>query len=226
MAEVTIHLNTEGRTSVIRPSAIDRIISFISMSSRLEAQTAQESVDTIDIVITGPDMNAVSSTGISPDTTSVTLHVPAGNSRKITVVAYEDSGQGYFIRRYGGIATVNLISGETRSVAIEMGQLPNPPEYVSACGDCVQQGIRLTWSYSAEPEGLKGFVVYKSESESSGYKIFVEGKKEDFLDFSQYAQNDVNGRNGFSDAGPTYYRVSATNQHGEGEMSYQTYAYC
>ncbi len=224
MAEVTIHLNTEGRTSAIRPSAIDRIISFITMSSRLEAQTAQESVDVINISITGPDMDPVSSTGISPDTTTVTLYVPAGNSRKITVVAFEDSGQGFFIRRYGGVETVNLISGETRNVAIDMGQLPNPPDYLSAY--TAQQGIELTWSYSIEPVGLKGFVVYKSEAASSGYSIFIEGKKEDFQVLSQYTHIDVNGLNGSSPGGPTYYKVSATNQYGEGEMSFSTYAFC
>ena len=113
-ATVNISLNLPKNVSVLKSgpdTIIDRVLRLFSSA----AMAAPEDVTSIAVQVSGPGMDTFERT-YPADTVQVTLAVESGADRKFVVKAYKADGLVW----YAGADTVDLASGETRTVVITM----------------------------------------------------------------------------------------------------------
>lgn len=216
MATVTINIG-DHIAQADRPSMVDRIIAFFSLSTRLQADPPPSSIYGIDLTINGPGMETIVRS-IPLDTGLITVDVPSGPARVFTIVGYNESDERYM----GGIETKDLAPGASETISITMGDLPIAP--MNPYAENNYPGITMTWEYNGYPESLVGFIVYRAWQEEGPFVPIAAGRKEDFEN-NGYRYYDPNGK-GSVDSNPSYYKVSATNSYGEGESSYVVHSYC
>lgn len=214
-ATVKINVGAPLQARIQKPMIFDKILAFILLGGPAHADPAPGDWYDLSLAVEGPGMDTINES-ISPLTGEITLEVPAGSARKFTVVAIDDGW-----RRYGGIGTVDLSPGSSTTLNIYMGDLPNEPTFYGVGSPFPNQ---LYWYYSPpEPENIDGFKVYRSSVPEGPYSVIIEGRKEDFWDgFSQYVYSDEGG------AESSYYKISATNAFGEGDMTnyFQYFSVC
>ncbi|HSV95630.1 MAG TPA: hypothetical protein VLM75_01720 [Spirochaetota bacterium] len=217
MATVTINIGNHV-AKVDRPSIVDRILAFLTFSTRLQADPPSVFFNRIDLTVSGAGMRTIDRT-IPTDTGEITLDMPSGPARVFTIVGYDDADS----RLMGGIATKDLAAGENVTIPIQMGELPYPPNNTYAISG---PGVNISWSYSTgEPIGLIGFIIYRSSQPGGPFIPIAAGRKEDF-DNVGYRFIDPTGRGGSEEPNPTYYKIAATNPYGEGQSTYEFYANC
>lgn len=115
----------------------------------------------------------------------------------------------------GGITTKDIASGANETIVIQMGLLPDPPEnhtaYISG------SPVQLEWRYDTEPPGIIGFVIYRAPQSTGPFIPIVARRKNDFDYDGNYNFTDYSGTSSFPGPDYSHYKVSATNQFGEGE---------
>ncbi len=228
-ATVTINTGLHQQAAIQKISVFDRILAYLSFSTKAQADPPSSDilpyVDFLKLSITGPGMSAMQDIDIPNSTGKITLEVPAGSSRVFTIVAFDDDGLGNITRSYGGISTVDLTPGDSVNLNINMGQLPEPPDYFNPTSGS-PSGVLLRWRYSdiPEPADLIGFIVYRSHDNILPYIPIAEGRKEDFFVISEYQYLDLEGIHGSSVY--DYYKIRATNPYGEGDLGYAFYWNC
>ncbi len=209
MATVTIDVGHPGFAKAHTPSVFDRMLAFLSFSTRVEAEPppVDFSVDYLSITVSAPDFETITR-DIPLDTGQLTLEVPAGNNRTFTLVAFNDHGDGYITRDYGGIVTTNLQGGATITLPITMGSLP-PQVTWPGMLNAGTFGVSVDWNESA---GAEGYYVYRSEMVDGPYELIVHVPG---FSNTDYLDEDVNidGEHTY------YYKVCGYNGNGIGTLS-------
>lgn len=226
MATVTINIgNHVAKTNT--PSIVDRIIAFLSLSSRAQAGPVPSDVYDVTVTINGAGMSSI--TQSIPETGVITLDVPSGPARVFTVVGYDVDGARYM----GGIAMKDLAPGGSETVSITMGELPVAPDYLYFYGGVYPSDIQLTWTYGGVEANLTGFTIYRAPDLSTPiapeihgpYIPIISGRKEDFgvSTYTEYIPMSSNSLNKY-----IYIKITGYNQYGEGEpiYSYDQYYMC
>jgi hypothetical protein len=226
MATVTINTGIHRQASSEKAPLFERMLAFLRPGTTVYAESAIEFDDAIailNVTITGPGMSAIKK-DIPLDTGILSIDVPSGPSRVFTVVAYHDYTE-EIVRMYGGIATKDLAPGENAMISIQMGYLAASPEYYDAYRNYGAPGVYIYWSYETEPLDLIGFIIYRSSQPGGPFIPIAAGRKEDF-DNDGYRFDDPTGIWEYGGPAPTYYKIAATNPYGEGQSTYEFYAYC
>ncbi len=118
MATVTISVSHPDFAKTHTPSFFDRMLAFLSMSTRLEAQSAPPSgIEQLKLTVSAADMSTITA-DIPIDSGSITLTVPSGNARTFRIKALRAAG----MSDYSGSATMDLGPGST-SVTIQMSEV-------------------------------------------------------------------------------------------------------
>jgi len=228
MAKVTINIgNHVAKTD--RPSIVDRILAFLTFSTRLQADPPSVFFKRIDLAVSGTGMETIERT-IPTDTGEITLDVPSGPKRVFTIVGYDDGDS----RIMGGIATKDLTPGGNEIISIMMGDLPFAPDFVN--GSSATGGpVTITWYYTdySDPAGLVGFRIYRAPDTQSYtnpndpsliYLPVAIGRKENFGD--NFGYELIFPASGLTPNRYLYFGVAAINQYGEGEPVFYNYFYC
>ena len=209
MATVTISVSHPGFVKTHTPSFFDRMLAFLSFSTRVEAgpPPVDFSVDYLTITVSAPDFETITR-DIPLDTGQLTLEVPAGNNRTFTLVAFNDHGDGYITRDYGGIVTTDLSPGANVTLPIQMGPLPYPPGTLNMLN---VEGY--TPPYYME-------IGWESVSDAAGYYIYCRvGETGPFVKVGRVnGQSNTTYRHYITN--PTiwhYFKISSFNENGEGE---------
>ncbi|HSV95631.1 MAG TPA: hypothetical protein VLM75_01725 [Spirochaetota bacterium] len=214
MATVTIRVGNQLAKADM-PSVVDRIIAFLSLSSRVQADPVPFDVYDVSLMVSGAGMASI--TRNIPESGELTLDVPSGAARTFTVVGYDEVGYRYM----GGITTRDLSPGESTTISIQMGYLLSAPNSYSA-GSGSPSGIYLQWEYVTfpEPSDLLGFKIYRANNTGDGpgtYYVISAGSRESYYDGGIYFLTDPTGVWGDPSSVASYYRISALNQYGESE---------
>jgi hypothetical protein len=116
VSKVTIHinlgLNNQNASNAPGSSIIDRALRFFAKD--VEAQTAPTNLNKITLYVTGSNMDTISFNYTPPLPSTITVEVPAGDSRMFELLAYTPSAT------LRGFATRNLSSGATVTIPIQM----------------------------------------------------------------------------------------------------------
>ena len=121
VSKVTIRINLGLQNSAFnapKSSVIDRVFSFFV--KRAEAQAAPANITSINLKITGPDMDTINKTYPAPVSDIITVEVPSGESRNFEVIVNIDPSDSRAVFSYIGTATRNLASGATITIPISM----------------------------------------------------------------------------------------------------------
>lgn len=118
-ASVTINLGLENCAIVKNtPGLFDRVLKTLSFSSAAEA-LPPSSITSIVLNVTGPGMTPIE-TIYAANTTSISIDIPAGISRHITVTANIDPANIRAVLTYQGNSLVDLQPGESKEVSLPM----------------------------------------------------------------------------------------------------------
>lgn len=219
-ARVTIDTGLGNPTAIHQVSIFDRILAFLSYSTAAQADPAPGTVDSITISVTGDGVSGMTNIPIPRETGRITLEVPAGSNRTFTVIGWDPTPA----RLYGGIKTVDLAGGMSTNLTIKMGLLPDPPDSLTSSGN-FPAPVVVIWDYTTPPSEFSSFVIYRARTSAGPYTPILSGRKEDFDTGSDYRYTD--DAQGFSQYDYIYYKISAKNQYGEGNMSsYRTHYWC
>lgn len=227
-ATVTISIGKHV-AKVDRPSIVDRILAFLTFSTRLQADPPSVFFNRIDLTVSGAGMETIDRT-IPTDTGEITLDVPSGPARVFTIVGYDDADS----RLMGGIATKDLAPGGSELISIMMGDLPPAPDFIDGSGGGGGP-VTITWYYMdyGDPAGLVGFRVFRApdtpgwidpNDPSLIYLPVAIGRKEDFGDNFGYELAFPAGV--LTQYSYLYFGVAAINQYGEGEPYFMNHYYC
>ena len=227
MTTVTINIGNHF-AKADRPSIVDRILAFLTFSTRLQADPPSVFFNRIDLTVSGAGMETINRT-IPTDTGEITLDVPSGPARVFTIVGYDDADS----RLMGGIATKDLAPGGSEIISIMMGDLPVTPNISSMYGGVYPADIQLVWTYGGDIMNLTGFTIYRAPDLSTPiapeihgpYIPIISGRKEDFgvSTYTEYIPMSSNSLNKYF-----YIKITGYNQYGEGEpiYSYDQYYMC
>lgn len=209
MATVTINVGHPGFAKTHTPSFFDRMLSFLSFGARAEAGPAplDFSIDLMTISVSAPDFETITR-DIPLETGQLTLDVPAGNNRYFTLVAFNDHGDGYITRDYGGIVTTNLQGGSSVILTISMENLPPQVTWPGMLG-AGMFGVSVDWNESA---GAEGYYVYRSEIVDGPYEMIAHVPG---FSNTDYFDEDVN----VDGTHTYYYKVCGYNSNGIGTLS-------
>lgn len=205
-ATVTIRIGNQMAKADM-PSVVDRIIAFLSLSTRVQADPVPSGVYEVSLMVSGAGMASI--TRNIPESGELTLDVPSGAARTFTVVGYDEGGYRYM----GGIATRDLAPGENITIPIQMGALPGRPNLYNAYATG-ETGTRLEWDANYSLGETLGFRIYRDTlSEGSFGRLVASGNNAFFFDGEIYSFDDTTGHEGL------FYRVSAYNAYGESDPS-------
>ncbi len=196
MATVTINFGeTITSNNIIQKKTWDSIVNFILPKAFAQKGDPWDPTHTsVIITVSGPGMSDIQ-VSVPPYTSSRTLEIPAGNGRRITVIAYNGTA-----RNTGGHTVIDLNAGDNIITQIQL--LPILPIVSSPYGTG-----SLAWDY---PDSIPGITVYE-------YYIYESGTIN-----GTYVQSGTEVANECSFCGTAgnYYKVSAVfNTYGEGELS-------
>ncbi len=115
-ALVMLDLDIQGESQVETAGLVDKVLSFFTLSSTLEASSPSD-ITTITATITGPGMSPVNKT--LPSSGMAVLLVPAGESRLISVTCNTSIP----VRNYEGSMMTSLSGGQVAPVTIAMSEV-------------------------------------------------------------------------------------------------------
>jgi len=176
-ATVNISLNLPKNVSVLKSgpdTIIDRVLRLLSSA----AVAAPEDVTSIAVQVSGPGMDTFERT-YPADTVQVTLAVESGADRKFVVKAYKADGLVW----YAGADTVDLASGETRTVVITMH---DTLRLVDNLNDGDQD------SYPLNMVSFNGKLYFSAQNSTYGREIFVYDPDDDSIENAVDIWSDTN----------------------------------
>lgn len=204
MATVIVSIgNTTAKAE--KPSVVDRLIAFFSLSTKLQAAPPPfEFIVRLDLTIEGPGIDLITH-DIPLETGLITVDVPSGPKRVFTIVAYDND----YIRDMGGIATKDLAGGENTTIQITMGDLPRPVTWPGPLGVSMF-GVNVQWNAST---GAEGYYVYRSDHTSEGPYVMIAHVPG--LSNTSYFDDKVNASGEYT----YWYKVCGYNSYGTGTLS-------
>jgi len=207
VAIVRIQLeNMPKSTAMNSDSIVSRVFSWIVPSAW--AQWDYPNTD-LQVILTAPDLEDVVFKMPNAVDSAVTIEVPSGAQRKITVYGFQDYGEG-MDKTWGGHAEVDLNPGDVRDVTINM--LP-----FITIWNAYSEGETIAYiewgavSDQAPIYDIQGYHIYKSDTGLEGSFVRI-GTENGILASSFYDLNVVNGVT-------YYYKVSVFTNNNEGELS-------
>ena len=172
MATVTVSIgNITAKAE--KPSIVDRILAFLTFSTRLQADPPSVFFNRIDLTVSGAGMETIERI-IPTDTGEITLDVPSGPKRVFTIVGYDDGDS----RIMGGITSKDLAPGASETIFITMGNLIQMPDEPGGYTGGLNP-FNFTWNFPTANYGeLIGFKVYRSQDTSpsvpSVYQVILD----------------------------------------------------
>ena len=115
-ATVTINLGFPGHESAQQQSFIDRLLGLFLVKAYAQPPT---DIESFLVRVTGPDMGTIEY-GFSADTTTITVVVPAGEARTISVIAAVSPLSESAALAFTGKETLDLNPGEEKSISVTM----------------------------------------------------------------------------------------------------------
>ncbi|MBP7582765.1 MAG: hypothetical protein KBA61_01945 [Spirochaetes bacterium] len=212
VAIVRIQLENMPRSTAANSNSVfERVFRLLVPSAY--AQWDYPNTD-LQVILTAPDLEDVVFNMPYAMDSAVTIEVPAGPQRKITVYGFQDFGEG-MDKTWGGHAEVDLNPGDVRDVQINM----LPIVYVSAYFDQNVSRVKVNWSSITEnPEstlyGVIGYRVYRSDVGTEG-PLKPIGNSVGINSFEYIDDNS----GGFVPGDACYYTVSVYTSILEGELS-------
>jgi hypothetical protein len=196
--------NMPKSTAVNTTSIFERVFRWFVTEAWAMAQPRWELPPTsIEGIISAPDLNDVSFS-IPASERILTIGVPAGPSRRITVYA----GKNYS-REFGGHVELDLSPGDEVDAVINMVPITDitfaePLDFPSR--------ILLQWSVISPSYGVTGYKIHRSDLPAGPYFAVGSVSGVDNSMFEDTSGPFINGKF-------YYYRVSAYTDVSEGELS-------
>ncbi len=192
-AHVTINLKSQQLShSTPNNSLFQKLLNLFISPAYAKGSPWDPAHTTVKITATASDMETIEVVA-APYVETVTMEIPAGSARTITVIAYDGTQ-----RNTGGHAQIDLTPGEEKVVQIQM--LPIPTNLFSPYTGS------LAWDYST----ITGYVPSKYFIYESNVIDGIYGKITE-LTFNEWSSGATSGK---------YYKVSMYfNTYGEGETS-------
>jgi len=220
MARVTISLGIPPQAKAFATPLFDRILAILSFSSRLNAAPPGGIEDlVISIELGGNEIARKTFMDGSAEwqSDSASFEIASGGPYRFVILGRggdlnEDSIPD---RVYGGIGTLESVAaGDEVSLSIQMGDLPVPDSdfwFNNVIRTTNQQGTPLNLIQVSYEGVFTGYILYRAtNSDSAPYSRIATFSYES----SSYEDFAINASNTY------YYKVSAYNAFGEGDMTY------
>lgn len=191
---VTINFGSHQTGHIAPPETlIDKFLNIFISKVYAKGSPWDPNHTSVIITVTGPEIEPIQF-NVPPSAASYSMILPAGDSRRITVIAYDGTE-----RNTGGHVTLNLKGGEEVNATIRMLPIPtnihawSPPD-------------ELAWDY---PSALPGITVIR-------YNIYESSTFDGDYNFTDYST--INQWSGALSG--RYYKITAVYDiYGEGEPS-------
>lgn len=199
-AVVRLRLQNMPRSSANNPNSIVERL-FRWFVNEAWAFQHWQSITTIECVISAPDLEEMSFS-LPATETELTVEVPAGPARRITVYAGD-----VFPKDFGGHVELDLNPGDEVDAVINM--VPT-----TSITNCMYTGssVMVYWGAVSPPYGIAGYNVYRSDVPEGPYFAACTAPAPDAMQCEDLSGPFVTSTN-------YYYRVSAYTAGTEGEMS-------
>lgn len=171
MAKVRINISLPSNKIAHSPTIIDRMLSFLTLGTMLNAEPPPIDGPEINIVlvtVSGPEMDTITVDG-NPATGYIELEVPSGSNRRFEIRAgrinpdFENTYDWY----YSNETTVNLASGETKSLKPVMIGMP----IISS--KQLSESLRIIWHYYGKTP--TDVIIQVSPSEAGPWDTIYPG---------------------------------------------------
>ncbi len=207
VAIVRIQLENMPRSTAANSNSVfERVFRLLVPSAY--AQWEYPNTD-LQVILTAPDLEDVMFNMPYAMDSAVTIEVPSGPQRRITVYGFYYDGQATTIKNWGGHVELDLNPGDVRDVVINM--LP-----IVAMPEAFYEGAAMVmWTpvyYETEGEyGITGYRIYRSDTGPNGQYnpigVASGSMVGDFPDATVRAGNTY------------YYKISVLAGELEGELS-------
>lgn len=212
MATVTISISHPGFAKTHSPSFFDRMLAFLSFSTRAEAGPWPSELleylgpeGGVQVGVQSPDFS-MEPVWVDPQTGAATLSVPAGKNRKFYVIVYYYNFlyENNYNRQLGAIHITDLEPGESKNIPMILGTLPQAPD-IGFYSSYVSFHIEINNNPNED-----GYVVYRSDGyDSNNYKKIAEVPRG--VETTFFTDSSVSLYSTYS------YIIRGFNQYGEGE---------
>jgi len=208
MARVTIELQSVEEAQYQQNATfMDRLLSIFSSRAYAQAVYYNDIYNRVAIEVSGPDISAIT-VDLPPTAQSHTLEVPAGNTRTISIYAYDGD-----IPKRGGIVTTALDPGDNGKINIPMIPIPQISEAYQFDYQLIRVYPELV---QLEITQILGYNLYRSRTPDGEFKFRTSVQ----LDSQNYWIDDS-----VFEVGNYYYRVSINTEVGESALSQVASAY-
>lgn len=161
----------------------------------------------LQVVLTAPDLEDVTFNVPYEQQSTITIEVPSGSNRKITVYGFNDYTE-YIEKTWGGHVEVDLNPGD--EVEVQINMLPVVTPWASQEGTAY-----INWNPVSTQEpvfGVQGYNIYRSDSGPEGPFNLIGTAESGYID-SDYYDWSIDPEQSF------YYAVSVFTATMEGELS-------
>lgn len=212
MATVTISISHPGFAKTHTPSIFDRMLAFLSFSTRAEAGPWPSELleylgpeGGIQVGVQSPDFS-MEPMWVDPQTGAVTLSVPAGKNRKFYVIVsyYNFMYENKYNRQLGAVHVTDLAPGETKNIPMILGVLPQTPDiglssaYISFHVEIINNSIE------------DGYIIYRADGvDSTNFRKIAEVPAQ--AENTPFTDSSVSLYSTYS------YMIRGYNQYGEGD---------
>lgn len=157
-------------------------------------------LSTITVKITAPDLESIEF-NIPKTETQISLEIPAGPERKITVIGYYSGMPG---KNWGGHVEVNLSPGDEIDTQINM--LPMTVIWnISASA-----GVSMSWAAVANKGNITNYNIYRATAPEGQYAKVLS---------AAYGQTGGVDNNALLSKTTYYYKICVATATSEGELS-------
>jgi len=202
MARVTIELQSVEEAQYQQNATfMDRVLGIFSSRAFAGDYYYNDTFNRVTIEIAGPDISTIT-VELPPTAQSHTLEVPAGNTRTISIYAFDGD-----IPKRGGIVTTALDPGDNGEISIPMIPIPQIGNASMFDFELIRVSPELV---QLEITPVLGYNLYRSRTPDGEFKFRTSAQ----LDFQNYYLSDEVFENG-----TYYYRVSINTEVGESALS-------
>lgn len=198
-AIVTIHIQGGNTAAAEHPLKVKSLIERFLMLFSSPAYAWSDDRERYSLTITAPDMETIMLDSITPETTSVSLEIPAGLNREITLACFEYEDSVTWLGR----SSVSLTAGQESNIVMKM--IP-----VTALTEVYNNGEYMSVRFgNASPYAL-GYRLYRSNTREGTYTFVANhilGNCEEECWIYDYST---------SPSDTYFYKVTVIGEYGEG----------
>lgn len=212
MATVTINVSHPDLAKTHTPSFFDRMLAFLSMSTRAEARPWPSELleylgpeGGIQVGVQSPDFS-MEPVWLDPQTGVATLSVPAGKNRKFYVIVsyYNYLHENKYNRQLGAVHITDLAPGETKNIPMVLGVLPQTPE-IGLISAYVSFHVKINNNPNED-----GYVIYRADGhDNTNFRKIAEIARQS--ESTAFTDTSVVLHSTYS------YMIRGYNQYGEGD---------